>query len=82
MLPFLDKKKTSVAGLIIKNRTPDEKPEENQDDSHTMAIEACAEDLINAVHAKDTKAVAAALKDAFEVLQNQPQDMSQPEGVE
>jgi len=72
MIPFLDKKKTSVAGLIIKNRTPDEKPEENQEDTHTMAIEECAKDLIDAVHNKDIKAVASAIKDAFEILEQMP----------
>lgn len=66
MLPFLKHK--PVAGLIIKSRTPDEpmgdEPHEAGDENH--ALEACAEDLIRAIHAKDAKAVAEALKSALE----------------
>ncbi len=73
LLPFLKNKDASVAGLIIKNRTPDEKPEQDQDDS-SAAIESCAQELIRAVHAKDTKAVSEALKDAFEILESMPHE--------
>jgi hypothetical protein len=71
LLPFLKPKDKSVAGLIIKQRTPDEKPESEQDDS-SASIDACAEELIRAVHARDTKAVANAMKDAFTILESEP----------
>lgn len=73
MLPFLKNKQKPVAGLIIHDRTPDEKPEEDKDDPST-AIHACAEELIRAVHAKDTKAVADAMADAFAILESEPHE--------
>lgn len=73
MLPFLTKKQDGPAssGLIIKTRTPDEAPAE---DDSAAAIESCASELIRAVHAKDMKAVASALKDAFEILESGPEE--------
>lgn len=75
MLPFLaDKNKRSVAGLIIKSRTPDEKSEENQEDNHSEAIKACARALISAVHAHDEQGVADAMADAFAILDSEPHE--------
>lgn len=65
MLPQFTKK--SVAGLIISQRKPDE-GKEPEADSPDTGLEACASDLIAAVHAKDTKAVTAALKAAYELM--------------
>jgi hypothetical protein len=67
MIPFLNKAKPQ-AGLLTVERKPDETKEENPDDG----IEACAQDLTNAIHAHDIKAVAAALKSAFELLDSEP----------
>jgi len=72
MLPFLPKKQGMVSGLIIKNRKPD-KPEENQEDKDA-SIHACAQDLIDAVHNKDVKGVAEAMRSAFEILDSQPHE--------
>lgn len=77
MLPFLKKKEVPAAGLIVKTRAPDEKPNENQDDSH-IAIESCAQELIRAIHAKDAKAAAMAIKDAFDILESMPHEESEP----
>ncbi len=73
LLPFLKNRNQSQVGVIVKERAPDEKPQES-DDISGSGIEACAEELIRAVHAKDTKAAAAALKDAFQVLESQPHE--------
>lgn len=73
MLPFIKKnKEASVAGIIMKTRSPDEKPEADKDEASdpSAAINACADELIRAVHARDTKAVSAALKDAFDILES------------
>lgn len=68
MIPFLSKKKyDGNAGLIIKTREPDESPEQNDS---SAGIESCADELIRAVHARDSKAVANALKDAFDILES------------
>lgn len=65
-------KDRSVAGLIIKNRTPDEKPEEMQEDSSDMAMKECASTLIEAVHSKNIPGVIQSLKDAFELMEQSP----------
>ena len=73
MLPFLKNRDRFQSGLIVKTREPDQKPEESTDD-HAMAIESCVDALISAIHAKDTKAAAQALKDAFTILETLPHD--------
>lgn len=73
ILPFMLKKAQSP-GIIVKDRAPDQ-PEESTDDSND-SIEACAHDLIEAVHAKDTKAAASAMKAAFEIMQSEPSSES------
>jgi hypothetical protein len=65
MLPFLAPKKQ--AGVIIAKRTPDAKTEvKSEEGEHPPGLMAAAEDLISAVHAKDAKAVASAIKAGFE----------------
>lgn len=74
MLPILKRlKEAPVAGLIVKTRAPDEKPQDESDD-HSAAIEACARDLITALHAKDVKGVASAICSAFEILDSLPHE--------
>jgi hypothetical protein len=74
LLPFLNKQnETGVAGLIIKTRKPDEKPETNQEDEDKDAgMKACAQDLITAIHARDVSGVMEALKSAFEIADSEP----------
>jgi hypothetical protein len=69
MLPFL-KNKIQSPGIITQQRTPDQ-PAEDTDDN---GLEACASDLIHAVHAKDTSGVVAALKAIVEILDSQPEE--------
>lgn len=66
MLPFL-KNKHQQTGVIVQNRTPDE-PKDSED----QGLMACAQDLIDAVHSKDAKRVASALKAAFEIADSEP----------
>lgn len=68
MLPFLKLKQTGVADVIMKNRTPDSETEKSEDSS----LDTCAQDLINAIHAKDVKGVAAALKAAMDDSSPEP----------
>lgn len=75
MLPFLKKKnETGISGVMIKHRTPDEKPEETTEDDKDAAIHACAQDLIDAVHAQDVKGAAEAIRSAFEILESMPHE--------
>jgi hypothetical protein len=71
LLPFLKKNDRSV-GLLVTRRTPDEKPASEitapDEAGHAEAIKACAQDLIDAVHAKDVARTAEAMKSAFEIL--------------
>lgn len=67
MLPFLKRKEGSSSDPVESlKRSPDEGAEEFD------SLESAAEDLINAVHAKDVKAVAAALRAAFELSDSEP----------
>ena len=73
MLPFLKPK--TVAGLIISKRKPDGGSEESHSEGNENdSIEASAEALIRAVHAKDAKAVASAMRDAFQILESEPHE--------
>ncbi len=81
MLPFLKNKKDSggIAGVLIRHRQPDEKPEQEQQDDPSAAIRACAQGLIDAVHKRDVQGVADHLYDAFEILESTPHEESQAE---
>lgn len=72
MLPFL-KKQRPVAGIVIETRKPDEgkEPEAAGDES---GLESAAHDLLMAIEAKDVKAMAAAMKAAFEIMESQPHE--------
>jgi hypothetical protein len=79
LLPFLKRKDQSSAGLIIKQRAPDEKHEEDQDDSNA-APTACMQSLINAIHGRDATGAVEALKDLMEVLDSpESSDEARPE---
>lgn len=85
-LPFLKPKASSVAGIIISHRKPDDEsqaaPEPGDD---TAALEACAEDLLRALASKDAKMVADALKSAYEICDSMPHEdpeQVQPSGDE
>lgn len=74
MNPIFKHLQKPVAGVIVQQMRPsDEKPEA---DDQSAAIEACASELIRAVHAKDTKAVANAMADAFQILDSMPHEES------
>lgn len=74
MLPFLKRKDSSIAGTIIKTRTPDEPSESEQPDDPSASHEACARDLLKAIEAKDVKGIADALYDAFTVMESEPHE--------
>jgi hypothetical protein len=65
LLPFI--KKPPQTGLLIKLRPVDGKSESKEDEGDDSGLEACAKDLIDAIHSKDIKAVKAALKATFEI---------------
>jgi hypothetical protein len=70
MLPFLKKKHQT--GVITQTRQPDEDKEPK--DSEDQGLMACAQDLIDAIQASDSKRVAAALRAAFEIVDSQPHE--------
>lgn len=82
MLPFLKNKQApGISSLLVKQRTPDEKPQDSETIDKNANIEACARDLINAVQANDAMAVAEALRSAFVCLESEPhEEYEQPEG--
>lgn len=60
-------KKVASIGTVIKERSP-ETPEIVED----SGLEACAMELIMAIHLKDIKAVTKALRNAFELCELEP----------
>lgn len=68
MLPFLKQSQEASASSPIETITRD------HDDGEFDEMEMAAEDLCDAVHAKDYKRVAEALKAAFEICDSQPHD--------
>jgi len=68
MLPFLkNTKEAGVSGPIESI----ERKSDNEDEQYDV-MEAAAEDLMNAIHAKDVKAIAEALRAAFELADSEP----------
>lgn len=73
MLPFL--KKQQVAGLIIsKHRQPSGSIEESSPKGHDEGLEACARDMITALDSKDSRQLAQALRNAFEIMESEPHE--------
>ena len=73
MLPFLKKPDSAKVGLMVKTR-PSDYPKAEETSLHSDAIQACAQDLIDAIHAKDAKRASQALVDAFDILESLPHD--------
>lgn len=71
MLPFLKPK--TVAGVIVSKRKPDG-GQETSDETPGLdgGLQAAAQDLIDAVHAKDAERTASAIRAAFEILDAEP----------
>ena len=69
MLPFLKPKQGS--GIIIEKQRPSDQPEESPEELNPGLI-ACAHDMIAAIHAKDSKALALAIQAAFEICDSEP----------
>jgi hypothetical protein len=71
-LPFLKHKRDEggIAGTIMKNRTPDEKPQEDQDDgSEKLSL---AKDILNAIQMNSPDALADAMEAMFKHLDKEP----------
>lgn len=79
MLPFLKPRK--LDSIVMMNSKPEGglEPENREDENH--ALMAVAEDLIKAIHAKDTKGVADALEAASDVC-GMSDHMEPEEGIE
>jgi hypothetical protein len=70
MLPFLKKNHEGSASAPIESV---ERKSDNEDDEYD-SLESAAEDLCNAIHSKDYKAVAAAWRAGNELLETQPHE--------
>lgn len=75
ILPFLKKK--PVSGLIVSSRTPDQKP-----DSDDQELDMHASNLIDAIHSKDIKRTVEALKNAFDCLESYSPEKEEDEDEE
>lgn len=70
-LPFLPQ--TKEASVSVPSESKLMKTQEDSG-SDSYGLESCADELIKAVHSKDIKATAQALKDAFYLLDSEPHD--------
>lgn len=68
MLPFLKKPRQDITNLV-EYRKPDNKDESEQEDD---GLELAAEDMLRAHVANDKKALATALRAAFQILDSEP----------
>lgn len=74
VLPFLKRRnEPGIAGTIIKNRTPDQKPKEDQEDT-SEAHKSAASDLLRAIESKDISGIAEALHNAFQIMDSEPHE--------
>lgn len=69
MLPFL---KNQYEGSV--STPPDTIHREPDEDSEFDSLEVAAQDLCDAIHSKDYKGVASALRAAFDLLESQPHE--------
>lgn len=69
MLPFLKKQNEASASMPA-----DKQMRKPDDGAEYDVMHSAAQDLIDAVHAKDVKGVAEALKAAFELADSQPHE--------
>jgi hypothetical protein len=75
-LPFLKSRK--LAQVIIARKKPEGGIEPmHAEDEQDPALMSAADDLISAVHMKDSKAVADALQAAFEICDSMPHEEGQ-----
>lgn len=74
MLPFLQPKK--LAATVIAQRKSDgtSDGQDHKEDEPHPELKSAAEDMIRAVHAKDTNGVAAAMQRAHEHLSPKEQE--------
>ena len=80
-LPFMKPK--HMVGVIMSTRKADGgKVETGNDGEEGQGLMACAEDLVRAIHAKDSKAVAQAFRAAFEILELEPHAENEDHDVE
>ncbi len=68
MLPFLKKNQEASASAPID--PVKRKPDEESDDYDSL--ESAAQDLLHAIKEEDTKAIAAALRAAFDLCDSEP----------
>lgn len=80
MLPFLQPKK--MASVMMAKRKKDGSHEiQHEEGGHHPALMSAADDLIRAVHSKDSHGVASAMKAGHEVMNAQmPDEPQMPEG--
>ena len=71
MLPFMQKRKTPM--VIVEQMKTTEEPESDKD-YQIQAVEAAAQDLITAIASKNVRAVAEALRAAFEICDSMPHE--------
>lgn len=73
ILPILKRKEQGNAGLIIKERAPDEKPNDSED-KEEYSLTDCAHDILDAIRSDSAESLATALKELFQKLDKEPHE--------
>lgn len=68
-----------LAALILAKAHKPEGEEEGEGKGDEQGLDAAAEDLISAVHGKDTAGVVEALRNAFAILDSEPHEEGEHE---
>lgn len=68
-LPFMIKKKDAAPSVHTEHRIPDQEPSGEE-----AGLEACANDILQAIESKDAKRLASAIKSAFELCDSYPHE--------
>lgn len=74
----MNKPKAS-AGVIVKNREPDESAQPSESNDEKQAIEACIQDFMQALQANDTARMAEIVKNTHDLLHEYMDGNNNPE---
>lgn len=75
MLPILKRlKESGIAGTIVKNRTPDQESDSQDDSDAKSGKEACGRAMLEAIKKDDALAMAEAALDLFAIGDSEPHE--------
>jgi hypothetical protein len=74
LLPFLKSKKSQIAGIIIKNRAPDESKASEENEPEDKSISEHTKSLMSAIKSDDHEHAEDCLRAIFKALDKEPHE--------